>query len=208
MGLGSNTITFTGAVSGVTFGGGAIVGVQLTGNAPGTPALAFVLDTKTDLDNTSGAKQTVTIDFATNGFSNPVGPGFLTASQTTNWTTSSAGDQQGFIAWERNDNALIIPGAGVGGATAASPSCTSPGGLSLSCSSEAPNIAANSVNPFALTGQEIIGMSNGTIASYTATSTPGLRRPWAWYPNPAHWCCLARVLHYLRVFRGVRTEFN
>jgi len=165
----SNNITFTGTVGGVSFGGGGITGVQLTGNQPGTPALAFVLDTKTSLVNTNGTAVTVTVDFATNGFTNPVGAGFLAASQTANWTTSAAGDQQAFQAWERNANDLIVPG---GTATAISPNCVSGGGLAQACSSQTLNVAVPSViAPFALTGREVIGMSSGSTASYTATST-------------------------------------
>jgi hypothetical protein len=163
---GGNTITFSGIINGVSFGN-----VQLIGNAPGTPSVAFVLDTKSALDNTNSSLETVTVQFATNGFTQPVGTGFLSASQTANWSISAAGDTQGFIAWERNDNALTVPGPGVGGATAVSPNCVSPGGLSNSCSSEFDNSPASPVNPFALTGQEIITMSAGSVASYSGTST-------------------------------------
>src|SRR5262249_12812038 len=44
-------------------------------------------------------------------------------------------------------------------------------GDGLACSSIAPDIPGTTTAPFALTGREIITMSNGTIASYTATST-------------------------------------
>jgi hypothetical protein len=183
-GLGSDVITFTGTVNGVSFGGGGLIGVELTGNAPGNASEAFVLDTKSDVANISGVSQTVTVDFGINGFTQPLGTGFLTASQTANWTTSTAGDSQAFIAWERNDNALIIPGPGVGGATATTNPCVSPGGLAFPCSSEAPDIPASPVNPFAVTGREVIGMSAGTVASYTATSTV-TAQPIVTTPEPA-----------------------
>jgi hypothetical protein len=164
-GLGSNSIIFTGTVGGVSFGA-----VQLFGNSPGSPTAAFLLDSKTAVSNGSGASQTVTVDFATNGFTDPVGPGFLSSSQTANWTISKAGDSQAFTAWERNDNALIVPGPGVGGATAATPTCTSPGGLTMSCSSASLVVPANAISPYALTGQEIIQMSNGSVGTYSGTT--------------------------------------
>jgi hypothetical protein len=181
--LGSNTVTFTGIVNGVAFGGGGITGIQLTGNAPGTSLLAFVLDSKTALANQSGLTRTITVDFGINGFTQPIGTGFLTASQTANWSTSTAGDSQAFTAWERNDNALTIPGPGVGGATAASPNCISAGGLAQSCASQAADIPASPVNPFAVTGREIIGMAANTVASYTATSTVTAQRVTAQEPS-------------------------
>jgi hypothetical protein len=169
--LNSNAITFTGTRDGVSFGGGGITGVQLTGNSPGTAPLAFTLDTKTSLVNSSGVTRTITIQTAQNNFTAPVGIGFLTASQTANWTVSGAGDSQAFTAWQRNDNTLTVPGPGLSGSTAVSPNCVSPGGLAQSCSSETPNVAANPTAPYSLTGQEIITMSNGSTASYTATNT-------------------------------------
>jgi hypothetical protein len=168
--LGGNAITFTGTVNGVSFGGGGIVGVQLFGNAPGNAVLAFVLDSATAVSNLSGALRVVTLDFAGNNFALPVGTGFLSASQTANWTMTTSGDSQAFTAWQRNDNALVIPGAGIGGTTAVSPNCVSPGGLAQSCASETLNVPASPTAPYALTGRQVITMSPGSIASYTGTS--------------------------------------
>jgi len=168
--LGGNAMTFTGTINGVSFGGGGITGVQLFGNSPGTPALAFVLDSATAVSNLSGAMRLVTLDFAGNNFTLPVGTGFLSAAQTANWTMSANGDSQAFTAWQRNDNALVIPGAGVGGTTAVSPVCVSPGGLAQSCASETLNVPAGPVAPYSLTGRQVINMSPGSIASYTGTS--------------------------------------
>lgn len=164
--IGSDTIQFTGSINGVSFGGGGAVGVQLTGNSPGTPALAFTLDTKTALNNLSGTTQTVTIVTGQNNFTAPVGTGTLSASQTANWTTSTSTDTQAYTAWLRNTNDFIVPG---GNATATTPMCTSPGGLSQSCNQEG-SVAATSTAPFALTGREIITLAAGTIASYTGTA--------------------------------------
>jgi hypothetical protein len=161
--IGSNTIAFTGTINGVTFGS-----VNLSGNAPGGATVAFVLDSKFNLQNISGVTHTITVDFAENNFTQPVGAGFLNASQTANWTTSTAGDTQAFQAWLRNTNDLVVPG---GTATAISPNCVSPGGLSQSCSSETLNVADAPTAPFALTGRQVITMAPGTVASYTGTAT-------------------------------------
>jgi len=161
--LGSNNITFTGVINGVNF-----ASVQLAGNSPGSASVAFVLDSKFNISNTSGVTHTVTVDFGQNNFTSPIGPGFLNASQTANWTLSSAGDSQSFQAWLRNTNDLVVPG---GTATAISPTCVSPGGLSQSCSSETLNVADNPTAPFALTGREVMVMSNGTVATYSGTAT-------------------------------------
>ena len=161
--LNSNTIVFTGTVNGVSFGS-----VSLSGNSPGSPAVAFVLDSKFNLQNFSGVSHTITVDFGQNNFTQPVGAGFLNASQTANWTLSSAGDSQAFQSWLRNDNALTVPG---GNTNAISPNCVSPGGLSQSCASETLNVPATPTSPFALTGRQVITMANGTVASYSGTAT-------------------------------------
>src|SRR5262249_46067409 len=129
---------------------------------------AFVLDSKADVRNNSGASRTLTVDFAVNNFTQPIGPAFLSASQTANWTTSTAGDNQTFQAWERNTNDLVVPG---GTATAITPNCISPGGPTKSCSQISPDTNVNVTAPFAMTGREVIGMANGTVASYTGTSS-------------------------------------
>ena len=161
--LGSNTISFAGTVNGVSFGD-----VDLSGNSPGTPAIAFVLDSKFNLSNNSGANRVLTVAFGQNNFTNPVGNGFLNASQTANWTISSATDTQAFVAWQRNTNDLVVPGGNI---TATTPVCTSPGGLSQSCQSEALNVGGVVMAPFALTGRQIINMAAGTIGTFSGTST-------------------------------------
>jgi PEP-CTERM motif-containing protein len=162
--IGSNNISFTGTINGVSFGS-----VQLSGNSPGSPTLAFVLDSKFNLQNTSTTvTHNVTVDFGQNNFTQPAGAGFLNASQTANWTTSTNGDSQAFQAWLRNTNDLVVPG---GTATAISPNCVSPGGLSQSCSSETLNVADNPTAPYALTGRQVITMAPGTIATYSGTAT-------------------------------------
>jgi hypothetical protein len=168
--IGSNSIQFTGTINGVSFGGAGVVGVQLFGNSPGTSSIAFVLDSATAVNNQSGAARMVTIDFGQNNFTLPVGTGFLTASQTANWTVSTAGDNQAFTAWHRADNAFTIPGAGAGGTTAIAPLCVSGGGFGESCASQTPDVPGSPAAPFVLTGRQVIAMAPGTIASYTGTS--------------------------------------
>ena len=162
---GVNAITFTNqTVNGVLFGN-----VSLGSNNPGTPTIAFVLDSKGDVRNNSGAARAVTVDFAINNFTQPVGPAFLSASQTANWTTSTAGDSQAFTAWERNTNDLVVPGPA--GSAAATANCVSTGGVTSPCAQQSSDTAVSVTAPFALTGREVINMSAGTVANYSGTST-------------------------------------
>jgi hypothetical protein len=165
---GSSSIQFTGTINGVQFGTpGQVMGLQLTGNSPGTPAIAFVLDTKTSLSNVSAALHTITIDTGVNNFTQPVGTGFLHASQATNWTISTAGESQAFTVWLRNTNDFIIPG---GTAVASTAACVSPGGLAQSCSEETTNVPVSPSAPFALTQREVITLAPGSVASFSATN--------------------------------------
>jgi hypothetical protein len=166
--VGSNTIQFSGTVNGVQFGEvGGLVGIQLTGNSPGTPQIAFILDTKSSLTNVSAVLHTITIETGVNNYTAPVGAGFLHASQTANWTISSAGESQAFTVWLRNTNDFIIPG---GTAVANTVACVSPGGLAQSCDALTANVPINSTGPFALTQREVITLAPGSIGSYTATN--------------------------------------
>jgi len=160
---GANAITFTGVVNGVQLGN-----VFLSSNNPGTPTIAFALDVKFDIRNNSGAARTLTVDFAINNFTQPVGPVFLSASQSANWTTSTAGDSQTFIAWERNTNDLVVPG---GTAVATTVACVSPGGVTSPCGEQSPDTNVNVTAPFALTGRQVVTMAAGTVGTYSGTST-------------------------------------
>ena len=165
--IGGNSIQFSGTVNGINFGGDGVVGIQLTGNSPGFAAIAFVLDTKSSITNASNLFHTITIDSGLNDFTTPAGAGFLHASQTANWTISTAGESQSFTTWLRNTNDFTIPG---GTAVANTANCVSPGGLAQSCDNSATNIPVNAVAPYALTSREVITMNPGSIASYTATN--------------------------------------
>jgi hypothetical protein len=161
--VGGNQIEFTGTINGVTF-----TSVELSGNSPGSPAVAFVLDSKFAILNGDNVAHTITVDFGQNNFTQPTGNGLLSASQTANWTTSTAGDSQNFQAWVRNDNALTVPGGNI---TAVSPACVSPGGLTSPCAQATLNVPGIVTAPFALTGQEVITMAPGTLGTFSGTST-------------------------------------
>ena len=154
--LGVDAITYTGGIG----------TVELSSNSPGTPTLAFAQDVKMNFINNTGATRTITVDFAVNNFTQPVGLAFLVASQTANWTASTAGDQQTFQAWERNTNDLIVPG---GTATAITPKCVS-AGATFSCSSQSADTPVGVTAPFALTGREVISMAVGTSGNFFGTS--------------------------------------
>ena len=83
--LGVDAITYTGSIG----------TVSLSSNSPGTPTVAFVQDVKMNFTNNSSAAQTITVDFAVNNFTQPVGLTFLVASQTANWTASTSGGNAG-----------------------------------------------------------------------------------------------------------------
>ena len=154
--LGVDAITYTGSIG----------TVELSSNSPGTPTVAFIQDVKMNFINNTGATRTITVDFAVNNFTQPVGPAFLVASQTANWMASTAGDQQTFQVWERNTNDLVVPG---GTATAITPKCVSPGGTLL-CSSQSADAPVGVTAPFALTGREVISMAVGTSGNFFGTS--------------------------------------
>src|SRR5262245_61500949 len=162
--LNSNSITFSGTVAGVSF-----PAIVLSGNSPGNPAIANFSDTKVNVLNTDNLAHTIIIDTAQNGYTQPLGNGFLSASQTANWTQSANGDSQAFQSWFRQTNDFIIPG---GNTTANTPPCVSPGGLAQSCASEALNVATNGVlAPFALTQRETITINATPLGGLPSLAT-------------------------------------
>jgi len=175
--LNSNTIIWTGTLNGVSF-----TSISLTGNSPGTPALAQVLDSKFNVQNISGAERVVTVDFGQNNFSQPLPVGtLLSASQTVNWTTATVDeDTQTFRAWGRDDNALT-PGPTGATAVAIAPDCIAESAQTDACSEESPDVAFNYAVPFSLTGQQVITIQDGTTATYTGTAvaqpTPVIPEP-------------------------------
>jgi len=164
--LGSNEITLSNAAINLVF----VRRISVNGNNPGTPSIAFMLGGETWLQNLAGVAKTVTVDFAMNNFTLPVGSGSLLASQTANWSISGNGDSQTFAAWLRNDNSLAVPGSGASGASVTTPDCVSPGGLSQTCGSQSSVIPATTTAPFALTGQAVVRLSAGAVGSFTTSS--------------------------------------
>lgn len=162
--LGSNSIIFAGG----TVGGYAITQVSLTSNSPGSPAAAFALDTKTGATNVTGGASSLTVQFAVNNFTLPLGnPLTLSASQSGTFTVAAVGDNEAFTAGGDAANSLT-PLAGVQDTT---PLCVN---ASISppqtaCSTAGiPTTFARS-GAFALSGQEIISLAQGDVASFTAT---------------------------------------
>jgi hypothetical protein len=164
-GSGVNAITL---IAPLTINGVLLGDINLGSNNPGTPLIAFVLDSKSNVQNNSGAARTLMVDYAINNFTQPAGPNFLSASQTANWTVTTAGDSQSFQAWERNTNDLVVPGPAT--ATAITALCVSPGGVTVSCAQSSPDTAIVVTSPFALTGRQVITMAPGTVGNFSGTS--------------------------------------
>jgi hypothetical protein len=163
--LGLNQISF----SNHTIGGYSAVDITLSSNQPGTPLVAFALDTKTQIQNLSAGATALTILFAVNNFAQPAGtPLTLSASQSGTFGNATAGSQENFIGWGNIANTLLAgPGNGVPVVT---PDCVSAGGQSSACSTVAPLGSFARAGNFALNGRQIITLnqSAGTTASFTA----------------------------------------
>jgi hypothetical protein len=175
--MGSNSISFTGTVGGYQF-----TAITLTSNAPGTPAVAFTLDTKTAVTNIS-AVTSAQVDYGVNGFTAPTGLGILSASHSGTLTLGAAGGNETFVSWERNDNALA---AGPAGATAVSmtQTCTFTNAAPpvQACDGPTATLGSPTVTaPFALTSREIITTPIGSVSNWTATTaltaTPVIPEP-------------------------------
>ena len=166
----SNTIVFTGPVTGYSVGS-----ISVTGNQPGNPTAGNVLDVKFAISHISGVDD-LTVDFGGSQFTQPVGPGlFLSASDSGSFGQSAATDFLNFQAWGRATNDLIVPG---GTATAISPPCIPGAGLTTSCSTVSPDVAFNrGAGPYALTGREVLHLALGELpatvnATIAANATP------------------------------------
>ena len=173
---GGNTISFTGTVNGVSFGGGSTVGVQLTNNSPGTSALGFATDTKTTVNNTSSGSRTIAVLFAVNNFTLPAGtPLPLTAAQGVDLITSSANITETFSGFGNAANSLT----GVPTTILATPPCTAPAGTSTVCSTSAGPVNFPRVGAFALGGAEGFTLVAGAItnAHASVTVTPAIPEP-------------------------------
>ena len=176
------TINFTGTVNGVSFGGGGAIGLQLTGNSPGA-TVSFITDTKTQISNTSGVSHVVTVSFAQNAFTLPIGtPLSLSASQGVDQILGGP-TTENFSGFANNANTLT-PGAGTAAAT---PPCTPPLAAppTTSCATFGGPVvfARTSANsPFALSGVESFTLANN--AAINAHGTVEVFSPTGVVPEP------------------------
>jgi hypothetical protein len=169
---GGNVITFTGTVNGVQFGGGGITGVQLAGNQPGNPTQAFSTDTKSLITNTAAALANVTVAFASNNFSQPVGsPMFFNGTQTLNFVGGTGSVTQTFTGYGDGSNSLT-PGTG---STSVTPNCVV-SAAATSCASNGPTNSFIRAGNFALSGIENFSLAQGQVinasGSVVATAVP------------------------------------
>lgn len=164
----SNNILFSSlALGDGLVGGYSITSVTLTSNSPGTPVVAFALDTKTAVTNVSGGATDLTIQFAENNFAQPTGsPLSLSASQSGTFTVGVTTDQQAFTGFGNAANTLAIAGTAV-----TTPNCVNPAAAppETACSSAGVPTLFNRVGAFALAGSQVISLAQGSTASFTGT---------------------------------------
>ena len=164
----SNIILFSSIpLSDGLVGGYSITSVTLDSNSPGTPAVAFALDTKTAVSNVSAGATDLTVNFAENNFTSPAGsPLTLSASQSGTFTVGVTTDQQAFTGYGNAANTLAIAGTAV-----TTPVCDNPGTAppETACSTAGVPTLFNRVGAFALAGSETISLAQGSTASFTGT---------------------------------------
>ena len=151
-----------------TYDGFTVGSLNILADVPGTPISSHVTDVKGDIARTGTTAGTITIDFGAYNFTLPPGPNLLfSASQTADWTTSTAGDSQSVTGWA---NALNANTAGSGTA-AITPTIVSPGGNTIAFGSSSPDVSFTRLaSAFSLTGREVITQAAGSSGSFTATS--------------------------------------
>jgi hypothetical protein len=177
----SNDIVFTGSINGVSFGGGVVNGVQLVGNQPGGVPLGEALstDTKTTVLNLSGSAKTITVSFADNSYTIPVGdPLSFNAAQSLDVIASLVNVTQTFTGYATGTNSLV-PATGTASLT---PNVTgSPAPPTNTNSSTGPSVIfANPAGIFALSGVESFTLGNngevnaqGSITAVNSVPEPG-----------------------------------
>ena len=160
--LNANTINFTGALAGVTFGDADTVGVQLQGNQPGG-VVAFATDTKSVVTNTTAVTQNVIVMFASNNFSLPAGsPLNLSATQNFQNVVGSAAMTQNFTGSGDPNNSLT-PGAGTD--TSTPPCNVGPSPPSNSCAQNSPTVQFARTGNFALSGTQSFNLVAGATVN-------------------------------------------
>jgi len=195
--LGGSSISFTGSVGGYSVGD-----VTLVSNSPGSTGLAFVTDTKTNIQNISAGATALIVSFAVNNFALPAGsPPPLSASQAATFVTAAAGTSQVSTGWGNAANTL----ATATGTAVTTPTCINPAAAPPvnACSSAGAPVLFTRAGNFALNGQETINLNQGGIANFqgAVAATP----PSAAVPEPGSLVLLATGLFGLvggrRMFR-------
>jgi len=157
-GAGSDAITFTGTVNGVSFGAFPINGVQLVGSQ--TSGLAVATDTKTDVVNTTSLSELVTVSFAVSDFTLPVGsPVFFNSTQgLDNLSGNGSAVTENFTGYGTGTNSLT-PATGTSSATPACVTVASP--PTNSCSTTGPVASFTRSGAFALSGVQSFTLAGG-----------------------------------------------
>jgi hypothetical protein len=195
--LGGNSISFTGSVGGYSVGD-----VTLVANSPGATALAFVTDTKTNIQNVTAGATALVVSFAVNNFALPAGsPLTLSASQAATFITAAGGSSQGFTGWGNATNTL---GTATGTAVT-TPACLNPAAAPPvnACSSAGVPVLFARAGNFALNGAETINLSQGGIGNFQGAIA--VTPPSAAVPEPGSLVLMATGLFGLvggrRMFR-------
>ena len=158
--LGGNSISFGGSVGGYSVGD-----ITLAGNTPGSGALAFATDTKTNIHNVSAGATALIVSFAINNFSLPAGsPLTLSASQAATFINAAAASSQAFTGWGNAANTLATA---IGTAVVA-PTCVNPATAPPvnACSAVGTPVLFARAGSFALNGHQIITLNQGGIGNF------------------------------------------
>jgi hypothetical protein len=181
--IGSTDIQFTGTIAGVSFGDANTVGVQLSAGNLAGGTIAFATDTKSSVMNTTGAAANISVGFAENNYTLPVGsPIFFNATQGVDAIVSSTAMSSGFTGWGNGSNTL---GVGVGSASVTAPCNTvaTPANGTNSCATNGPQNSFIRSGNFALNGLETYTLAagadinaHGSITAF-AINTPTVPEP-------------------------------
>ena len=158
--LGGNSIDFTGSV-----GGYSVFDLELASNSPGSSAIAFATDTKTNIQNVEAGATALIVNFAVNNFALPAGsPLTLSASQAATFISSSTGSSQAFTGWGNTANTLAV----ATGTAVVTPSCINPATAPPvnACSTVGVPVLFARAGNFALNGQETINLNQGGIGNF------------------------------------------
>jgi len=177
--LGSNSISFTGTIGTVSF-----TNVTLLGNQPGNDIEgAFSTDTKTAVrNNSTTTNASVTVTFASSGYTNPAGsPVLFNATQGMDAISSQTALTSNFTGYGTSGNNLV-PGTGSFSATPPCNTVATTGGVGTnSCSTNGPlssfarldpTFSLSGVESFILTPLATVNVHGSILASATAVPEP------------------------------------